>query len=321
MSDFNPQKARTKYALSIWVDAFVRKTLELSIEEIGAYHMILYAMWGRESLDFPDDDTKLARVCRVTARQWRTKFRPTLEPFFEVQGGVWTNHRLQIEAAKTEEFLKAQSERRKKPCAKSSDNADFLNTDNDGENSEIVPANPLINNNPLSTVDATTDQTTDPTGEHPTQETKRLLEDLDAADASASAGKAISLAASRPGFREQILTACNVDPVSGLTGIGGRQIGTQADMIEGRKWITDLGLTEAEVIAEVTRIISGKRDGPPSSFRYFTNAMRELAGAKAAAPLAPVTPQSPAHFQAKPTETPIHHRLRPQIPKEFSDAE
>lgn len=98
-----------------------------------------------------------------------------------------------------------------------------------------------------------------------------------------------------PTFRERILAAIGVDP-SGLTGRGGTRIGTQADMIEANRWVSDLGLTEAEILAEVRAVASAKQGGPPSRFAYFTQAMQRLAAAKAAPP-----PTIPAAAQRKPS--------------------
>lgn len=90
-------------------------------------------------------------------------------------------------------------------------------------------------------------------------------------------------------FREKMLEAVGVDPVSGLTGRGGAQLGTQADMLEARRWFTDLKLTPTEVLAVVAEAMQRKPDGPPNRFSYFTKAMQRYAATKAAAaqPLAP----------------------------------
>ncbi|AZB63879.1 DUF1376 domain-containing protein [Cereibacter sphaeroides] len=88
--------------------------------------------------------------------------------------------------------------------------------------------------------------------------------------------------------RERILEAIGVDPVSGLTGRGGCRLGTQADMAEARLWLELPGMTLETICAEVRRIMSEKADGPPSSFRYFTTAMRRLSAALAQAPLTPL---------------------------------
>ena len=90
--------------------------------------------------------------------------------------------------------------------------------------------------------------------------------------------------------RELILAAIGVDPVSGLTGHGGRQIGTVADMAEARLWLGLPGLTIPVICDEIRAQMGRKRDGPPSSFRYFTQSMCRLSGALSKAPLTPETP-------------------------------
>lgn len=91
-----------------------------------------------------------------------------------------------------------------------------------------------------------------------------------------------------PTFREQILTACNVDPVSGMTGQGGRQLGKSDDMAEASRWLELPGLTPDVICTEVSRLIKAKRDGPPSSFKYFTEAMQRLSGALTQPALTPI---------------------------------
>ncbi len=95
-----------------------------------------------------------------------------------------------------------------------------------------------------------------------------------------------------PTLRERILTACGADPISGMTGPTGRRLGTQADMAEVARWQA-AGLTDDEIVAEVVATMASKRDGPPSSLKFFANPMARLAGAKAAPPLDPITATPP----------------------------
>ncbi len=114
---FNAQKARTKRPMPLWVDAFVRDTLDLTVEEIGAFNLLIWAMWSREACDLPDDDAKLATICRVSKTIFKRKLRPTLEPFFIVRDGVWTSKKLKNEALFVEKSVTVQSNRKigKKP--------------------------------------------------------------------------------------------------------------------------------------------------------------------------------------------------------------
>jgi hypothetical protein len=94
--------------------------------------------------------------------------------------------------------------------------------------------------------------------------------------------------------RETILTAIGVDPVSGLTGRGGSMLGTQADMAIARQWLELPGLSVPIICEEIRRIMAGKRDGPPKSFRYFTEAMQRVSGQLTADPIAPIAPTAGA---------------------------
>jgi hypothetical protein len=119
-------------------------------------------------------------------------------------------------------------------------------------------------------------------------------------------------------FRERILIAMGRDK-SGLDA-NGRQAGSRIEMVEAERWITDLKLTEDDVLSVVTEITAKmtKRGDPPSSFRFFTTEMQRLAAAKAEGALQPATVAA----RATPTITvdpqPIR-RPRAQIPEEFRD--
>lgn len=102
MSTFNAAQARAKRPCPLWVDAFQRDTQHLEADEIGAYLLLLMAMWTRESCDFPDDDTRLARVCRVSVRLWKSRVGPTIRAFLTTGDGVLFSKRLREEATKVE---------------------------------------------------------------------------------------------------------------------------------------------------------------------------------------------------------------------------
>jgi len=86
-----------------------------------------------------------------------------------------------------------------------------------------------------------------------------------------------------PTFREQALIAMGHDP-GGVTA-NGRIVGNTSDMLEVDRWKGDLGLSNAEIL-HVIRDVRGRSTAPPpSTFRYFRNAMQRLAGEKAEPPL------------------------------------
>lgn len=113
MTEFNAKAARIKRPLPFWVDAFQRDTQDLSTEEIGAYMLLLSAMWSRESCDLPDDDKRLARVCRVTESKWKRGLGCVMRGFLVAESGVVFSKRLRREAAYVEHSVKEQSDRKK----------------------------------------------------------------------------------------------------------------------------------------------------------------------------------------------------------------
>lgn len=86
--------------------------------------------------------------------------------------------------------------------------------------------------------------------------------------------------------RELLLLSMHCDP-TGLTGPNGKIIGTLADMRHVQRWKQDLGLSLQDILTVVAEVMATKREpGPPSSFRYFEQAMCRAAGASE-----PIQPQ------------------------------
>lgn len=147
MAEFNPKRARAKRPCPLWVDAFQRDTQHLAADEVGAYMLILMAMWTRETCDFPDDDRRLAAVSRVSTRLWKSRIGPVIREFLTAENGSLVSQRLRKEAAYTERQCTEQSNRKK------------------GEKTPKA----LKRNKQASTADISTDATTDIPAEQPTQ--------------------------------------------------------------------------------------------------------------------------------------------------------
>lgn len=86
--------------MQLYVSDFVGDTLALSAEGVGSYMLLLMAMWNANG-SLPMDDTKLARIVRMTRRKWLT-VAPEVMPFFAVEDGVVTHNRLTKELQKSE---------------------------------------------------------------------------------------------------------------------------------------------------------------------------------------------------------------------------
>ena len=86
--------------MQLYVSDFIGDTLSLSTEQIGAYLMLLMAMWNADG-KLPDDDAKLARITRMTVKKWKA-IAPELMGYFDRADGVISHHRLTFELKKVE---------------------------------------------------------------------------------------------------------------------------------------------------------------------------------------------------------------------------
>jgi uncharacterized protein YdaU (DUF1376 family) len=86
--------------MQLYVSDFVGDTLPLSTEQIGAYMLLLMAMWNAGG-SLPDDDAKLARVARLSLKRWRA-ISADLLTFFEREDGEIGHKRLAKELRKAQ---------------------------------------------------------------------------------------------------------------------------------------------------------------------------------------------------------------------------
>lgn len=85
--------------MQLYVSDFVGDTLQLSTEQIGAYMLMLMAMWNAGGT-LPDDDVKLSRVVRMSLKKWRA-ISADLLTFFERANGEISHKRLTKELRKS----------------------------------------------------------------------------------------------------------------------------------------------------------------------------------------------------------------------------
>lgn len=84
-------------------------------------------------------------------------------------------------------------------------------------------------------------------------------------------------------FREIVLEAMGHDK-SGVTATG-QVVCNPTQMLEVNRWKDDLGLSEQEIISVIEATVC--RSGPPSTPKYYSQAMQRFAGEKAAPKLQP----------------------------------
>lgn len=253
MPEFNAKAARAKRPFPIWVDAFQRDTQHLEADEIGAYFLLLMAMWTRESCDLPDDDMRLARVARVSLTLWKRRIGPVIREFFHADDGVIFQKRLRKEATFVEHGVELQSSRKK---GKSSDKS--------LENIEV---------------DQSTDITTDQTADNPTQQPNNPT--LKKAATQLSAQPQARDAKSEEGSwtPDQLLDA--VMQAVGLSIRG--KIPTYwvppASTMHVERWRSELGLSQQEILS-VARENRKQHDDAPNGPKALDGAMKRLAEAK-----------------------------------------
>ncbi|KKZ89046.1 YdaU family protein [Rhizobium phaseoli] len=95
--------------MQLYVSDFIGDTLSLSTEQIGAYMLLLMAMWNAGGR-LPADEAKLARVTRMSMKKWKA-IAEDLMPFFEVDGDQIRHNRL------TKELLKSESKSQSRAAA------------------------------------------------------------------------------------------------------------------------------------------------------------------------------------------------------------
>lgn len=78
--------------MQLYVSDFIGDTLSLSTEQIGAYMLLLMAMWNAGG-KLPADESKLARVARMSVKKWKA-IADDLMPFFEVDGDMLSHGKI-----------------------------------------------------------------------------------------------------------------------------------------------------------------------------------------------------------------------------------
>lgn len=67
--------------MPLYVADYLADAAHLNTTEHGAYLLLIMTYW-QTGKPLPDDDRKLARICRLTLGRWK-KIRPSIEDFFE----------------------------------------------------------------------------------------------------------------------------------------------------------------------------------------------------------------------------------------------
>jgi len=177
------------YMPMFWGD-YIRDTRHLSLEEHGAYLMIIAHYWERGSL--PDDDDRLARILGVSRLKW-SKLKLAIKPFFN---NDWTHDRIEYEIEYTGKKREKNRENgraggRKKQAKKIETDATLSNKNNKTGLANATPnavANALANALPLTNptqLDTTVSNISD-------LDKSKSLSETDVSDQKAKSKKRIS---------------------------------------------------------------------------------------------------------------------------------
>ena len=80
--------------MPIYIGDYIADTMRLTTEQHGAYLLMLMEQWMTGPL--PDDNEELAAITKMGLDRW-ISIRPKLSRFFVIEGGTWTQMRLQRE--------------------------------------------------------------------------------------------------------------------------------------------------------------------------------------------------------------------------------
>jgi uncharacterized protein YdaU (DUF1376 family) len=90
--------------LPFYVGEYLRETRHLTLEQHGAYVLLLLEYWWKSSL--PDDDLQLARIVGVTPAKWQ-KLKPVLLDLFD---DGWRHERIDEQIKKSQDKVKKAKE-------------------------------------------------------------------------------------------------------------------------------------------------------------------------------------------------------------------
>jgi uncharacterized protein YdaU (DUF1376 family) len=97
-------------------DAYMADTRHLTLEEHGAYHLLLLIAWRSPDCVLPNDDRRLAQMLGITPKKW-TSLKPTITAFWTLTERGWEQKRLTKERRWVEEKSRKNSNAAKQKWA------------------------------------------------------------------------------------------------------------------------------------------------------------------------------------------------------------
>ena len=100
-------KSKPDAFLPLYVADYLADTAHLSLEEHGAYLLILLAYW-RNGGPLPDDDNRFKNIIKKSKNKW-LKLKLNIAPFFTIEGGLWVSKRSDIEIERAKNLIKSRA--------------------------------------------------------------------------------------------------------------------------------------------------------------------------------------------------------------------
>lgn len=242
---------------------FEADTSHLTLEEDGAYNRLLRLMWMMPGCSLPDDDKWIQRRMRVGSDMYENVVLTIINEFFVRKGGRVFNPRLTEEFEKVDKTHRARVEAGKKGGRPKAIESKQEDAKAGLSQSKAGPKQP-----------------------EPEPEPDPYKNDGGGIRAKEVSGEVMSDLTDR----EMILSAIGVNPISGMIGPSGKMIGTPSDMIHASNWMALPGMGLKQVCDVLREVMAKKRDGPPSSFKYFDGAMQRRSGELTMPQLEPIKP-------------------------------
>jgi len=92
--------------MPFYTSDYMNDTGHLTTEEHGAYLLLIIHYWHTEK-PLPDDDRKLAHLCRATLKRFR-QLKLTISLLFDRESGKWVHKRIEKEIREYHEKLDAK---------------------------------------------------------------------------------------------------------------------------------------------------------------------------------------------------------------------
>jgi uncharacterized protein YdaU (DUF1376 family) len=82
-------------SMPLFCGDYLSDTKHLTLEQHGAYLVLLMVTWRNNGKAIKDDPDLLARYLGCTRDRWLKKIRPILEPMFDLSDGAWRSEKLE----------------------------------------------------------------------------------------------------------------------------------------------------------------------------------------------------------------------------------